>query len=229
MDPRVADILRYAAILTVIAVLAVFGVRINRHFRDRAKLAADLRSLTSEGAFYRQFYPADADRALLRAMADLREAELGGMPPDEFINRCLDIKKTNSSGLPVEPTPEEELIRRTFLNNYEACRKLGLLNQHEAVEHLRAGELPVIETGPSSGSAPKIVRILDPAIAPGLDKVVANLEIRPPDSRPVSGEVERNAARRLARELGNAGILAPADVIAIQQKLEPVEPKEPPR
>ncbi len=220
MDPRVAEILRHAAILAVIAVLAIVGIKIHRHFRDRNKLAADLRALTSEGAFYRQFYANDADRALLRAMANLREAELDGMAPDELINRCLGLKESSFNGLPAEPTADEELVRRTFLNNYENCRKLGLFTQPDSVQRMRNGELPAIEIGPSSGSVPKIVRILDPAVAPGLDKVVANLEIRPPDSNPVSGEVDRSAAKRLARELGNAGILTPAAVTEIQKKLD---------
>ena len=224
MDPRVAEILRHAAILAVVAVLAIVGIKVHRHFRDRAKLASDLRSLAAEGAFYRQFYPADADRALLRAMANLREAEIDGMAPDELIDRCLGLKAASYGDQDPEPTADEALVRRTFLNNYENCRKLGLFQHRDAVERLREGELPTIEVGPSAGSTPKIARILDPVMAPGLDKVVANLEIRPPDTQSISGEVERNAAIRLTRDLGEAGVLEPAVVTAIHKKLEASRP-----
>lgn len=223
MDPRVAEILRHAAVVALLALLAIAGLKVHRHFRDRAELAAELRSLAGEGSFYRQFYPADAERALLRAMAVLREGELDGMAPDELLDRCLGLT-TKRGETPDEPTADEQLVRSTFLNNYENCRKLGILRPRDAAQRLREGELPPIETGPARGSTPRVVRIIEPALAPGLDKVVANLEIRPPDSAPAAGEVERNAARKLANSLGEAGVI---DTAAVNRILKALEPKAP--
>lgn len=223
MDPRVAEILRHAAVLALLGVLAIVGLKVHRHFRDRAHLAAELRALAAEGAFYRQFYPADADRALLRAMAVLREGELDGLAPDELIDRSLGLESKGGDG-DDDPTADEQLVGSTFLNNYENCRKLGLFHDSDAASRLREGELPAITSGPASGSLPKIVRIIDPALAPGLDKVLANLEIRPPDSAPAQGDVERNAARRLARALGNANVIDAAAVTRILQALDQTPP-----
>jgi hypothetical protein len=223
MDPRVAEILRHAAVLALVGLLAVVGLKVHRHFRDRAELAAELRSLAAEGSFYRQFYPADAERALLRAMAVLREGELDGLAPDELLDRCLGLEAKRGEQAD-EPTADEQLVRATFLNNYENCRKLGVLRPRDAAKRLREGELPPIEIGPATGSRPRVMRIIDPALAPGLDKVVANLEIRPPDSVPAAGDVERNAARRLVRTLGEAGVLDTATVARILQQLEPPPP-----
>lgn len=225
MDPRVAEILRHAAVLALLGVLAIAGLKIHRHFRDRAQTAAELRALAAEGAFYRQFYPADADRALLRAMAILREGELDGLAPDELLDRSLGLKSGNEDS-ENEPAADSRLVRATFLNNYENCRKLGLFRDRDAASRLRDGELPHISTGPAQGATPRIARIIDPALAPGLDKVVANLEIRPPDSAPAQGDVERNAARRLARALGEANVIDAAAVARILQALD--NPPPPP-
>jgi hypothetical protein len=219
MDPRVAEILRYTVLLALLGLLALVGFKVHRHFRDRAELAAELRSLASEGCFYRQFYPADAERALLRAMAVLREGELDGLAPDELLDRCLGLEVKRGQEA-VDATADDQLVRSTFLNNYENCRKLGIFQPRDATTRLREGDLPPIEKGPSRGSTPRVVRIIDPALAPGLDKVVANLEIRPPDSAPVTSDVERNAARRLVRTLGEAGVLDALTVNRILKELE---------
>ena len=122
-------------------------------------------------------------------------------------------------------------MRQTLLHNYENCRKLGLFTRRDAAAVLRTGELPAIEQGPATGQQPVIARILDPSFAPGLDKVVANLEIRPPDEPPAADGIPRDAAaRKLARSLAEEGVIDTDAVRRIEAALkgEPAKPQEPP-
>ena len=64
--------------------------------------------------------------------------------------------------------------------------------------------------------------IIDAALSPGLDRVVANLEIRPP-RKPGSAmnDVEIAAAKQLAKVLSDAGVIETAAADRIIESLTP--------
>ena len=220
MDPRITETLRYLVAAAAVGLLAYLGFNGIRNYRDQGRRLEELRSLTSQSSFFRQFYPADADRALLTAMAVMRESEMGGTAPADLLDKCFHVSKeylsTGDNRLPAD----EQLIRRTLTDNYENCRKLGLFAKRESVQRLRKGELPAITNGPSSGDTPFVARVIDPAIAPALDKAVANLEIRPPGSVHAKDDVERAAAHQLTRDLSDSGIIDAAATARIHAALD---------
>ncbi len=42
--------------------------------------------------------------------------------------------------------------------------------------------MPLIPSGPQSGKKPEIANLIPPEISPGMEKVIANLEMRPPQT-----------------------------------------------
>ena len=161
---------------------------------------------------YHQFYAADANRTLLRAMHLIHQAEQRGQDPSEFLNKVLGVPGDSwferSENVRSLPSRTESLADETLRANYEHCRKLGLLDNADALDDLADGELPVICTGPATGQRVVISTVIDPELSPGIEKVLANLEITPPKEPSLNlGDVEIAAARRLARDLQNAGVI----------------------
>ena len=73
---------------------------------------------------------------------------------------------------------------------------------------MREGKLPFIPDGPLAGKTPMIATLIDPAISPGIDKVIANLEIRPPQTEiHAPTDIEIAAAKQLTRDLADAKII----------------------
>ena len=107
-----------------------------------------------------------------------------------------------------EPTPREKIIRSSFRANYENFLKLGYRADFHTLTAMKRGVLPPIPNGPGAGEIPVVASLIDPAISPGLDKVVANLEIRTPgpDGRILS-DVETATAKQLARDLEEADLI----------------------
>ena len=90
---------------------------------------------------------------------------------------------------------------------------------------LKEGKLPPVRTGPQAGSKAEVGTIIDPVLSPGLDKVMANLEIRPPreKGRKMS-DVEIATAKQLAQDLSSAGIIEES---ARKRIIESLTPKPP--
>ena len=88
---------------------------------------------------------------------------------------------------------------------------------------MKKGDLPAIPVGPEAGKKPVVASLIDPAISPGIDKVIANLEIRPPQGeRSAPSDIEIAAAKQLARDLGDAKIIEePARDRIIDKLAEP--------
>lgn len=230
MDPRISETLRYVFITVVAAAIAIAGYKGVRNFRDNGRRVDELRLLTTQSSFYHQFYPEAADHALLQAMAVMHECEEDGLAPQDLLDKCFNSSKSSLSLDSSQRPADEQLVRRSLIDNYENCRKLGLFAKRESDQRMRHGELPAITTGPSSGDTPIVARVIDASIAPGLDKVVANLEIRPPGTSREKNDVERAAAHQLARELTDAGIIDSAASSRIHAGLDgktaPTEKKQ---
>jgi len=228
--PSTSDILRYAILLIIILIIGLFTMSLLRKRREHKALVDDMRSVISESSYYQQFYAADARRTLLRAMHLLHQAEQGGQNPSNFLNEVLGVSdgswldRTDSEGRPASRAAN--LAEETLLTNYEHCRKLGLLDDNDALKDIAKGELPEISTGPASGERAEITTVIDPNLSPGIEKVVANLTIGPPrDKAQALGDVEIAAARRLARDLEHAGIIDSSALNRILARYDELAPK----
>lgn len=211
--PSPRYILTRAAFLigAVVAVLFVWGF-IKKKQRQGA-ITAELQSITSDSSFFQQFYPEDARKSLVRAIGLIAEANTLGLSPDTAIDRGLGIKeKFFENELEEYEIPAREKIIRTSLrSNYENFLKLGFKADFQTIATMKAGELPAIPAGPQAGRKPEIANLIDPAISPGMEKVIANLEIRPPNPdnhKPTVIEIA--SAKQLARDLADARIIEEA-------------------
>ncbi|MEO7098555.1 MAG: hypothetical protein ABI162_04280, partial [Luteolibacter sp.] len=86
-------------------------------------------------------------------------------------------------------------------------------------ESMKAGELPPIPSGPEAGNHPEIGTLIDPSLSPGMERVIANLEIRPARTTTKASDVEIAAAKELARDLSDAKIIEESARDRILQKL----------
>lgn len=204
MDPRVKDTLRYCVMLVVALVGLGF---LNKHYqrhRDKEQLVRELRTLTSEASFYRSFEASQARATLLECIARVERARQLGLPVNELADRVFG----RDEGLGFGEQPEgdsaaERLVRRTLVLGHEAASKLALLDPDPLAE-LADGRLPAGHPG----GRPQIVPLIDPAVAPGFEKIVPNLELRPPgESTEEPTTVELAAARQLAEDLASAGVI----------------------
>jgi hypothetical protein len=196
-----------------VIILLVVGLTASSYYKKNRRQAAiieELQAISSDSSFYQQFYATDARKSLLKAVGLIAEANTLGITPETAIRRGLGLKQgmfdheVVREDLPIRA----QLIRDCLRANYASFRKLGYQPDTATLSALKAGELPQIPSGPHAGARPVVASLIDPQIAPGLDKVIANLEIRPPPEEDVKpNDIEIAAAKRLARELEDAGII----------------------
>ncbi len=199
------------AIFFILATIAVlYGMRFYNNWSRQKTVIAELKSISSDSSYYHQFYTADAKIALVRAVGLIAEANKLGISPETAIARATGTeKKTFVSDADMEEAPlKTQIIISNLRMNYENFVKLGYQADFKTLADLKTGELPTIPTGPAVGLKPEVGTIIDPAASPGIDKVLANLEIRPARTEPhVPTDLEVSAAKRLAADLADAGII----------------------
>jgi hypothetical protein len=217
-------ILSRAAMLIALLVIGLLGIRLVKKFQRQAAIIAELQSITSDSGFFQQFYAEAARKSLVRAVGLLAEAKSLGLAPDTVIDRGLGLKPQLffSDGKRDEPPVRERIIRTCLRSNYENFLKLGYKADFYTLDAMKKGELPAIPAGPHSGSRPVIACLIDPILSPGLDKVLANLEIRPPQAGEAPpGDIQIATAKQLARELADARIIEEAVCERIIEGLSP--------
>jgi hypothetical protein len=228
--PRITDILRYALILIIVIVVGLFVMSFLRKRQEHKDLVGEMRSIASDSGYYGQFYANDAQKTLLRAMHLLHVAEQKGRDPSRFLNEVFQVGDDSwldrTGDYANSLTRSQALADSTLRANYENCRKLGLLDNTKSLETLAKGELPIITMGPATGKRAAVYPIIDPQLSPGIEKVLANLQISPPrETAQPRGDVEIAAARQLARDLQSAGIIDPAAQQRIDSHLNKLAPK----
>lgn len=225
--PNVRYILNRIVFFVILAVAARYGfIFIKQEVRKRA-IAVELQSITSDSSFFRQFYAADAHKTLIRAVGLIAEANSLGMPPDTAIDRGMGIKPEffENDAENDEPPPREKIIRTCLRGNYENFLKLGYSADSKTLHSMKKGEFPPIPGGPQSGRTPQIANLISPTISPGMEKVLANLEIRPPQAENAKqNDIELAAAKELARDLAHAGIIEESVRERILKGLAPPTP-----
>ena len=222
LSPRY--ILTRAVSLIALLVAVMGGYSFVKKKQRQSVIIAELKSITSDSSFFQQFYAADAQKSLIRAIALMAEANQLGLGPDQSIDGGLGIvrKYFTTDEDNEEPPARDKIIRASLRTNYENFLKLGYTPDFHTLKDMKTGELPPIPSGPESGKKPVIGTIIDPSLSPGLEKVIANLELRPAreESGPPS-DVEIAAAKQLARDLSDAKIIEESARDRILAKLTP--------
>ena len=156
--PSPRYILSRAVFLIVSVVVVLSCVSFYKKKQRQAAVIADLKSLSSDSSFFQQFYAEDAQKALIRAVALIAEANALGIPPESAIDRAIGIETKNffAEEKPAEPTTREELIRTSLRANYENFLKLGYNADFPTLETMKAGSLPPIPSGPEAGKKPVV-------------------------------------------------------------------------
>lgn len=208
--PSPTYILTRSIYLIVLIIAVIFGYGFVKKRQRINAITSGLQSITSDSSFFKQFYAQDARKSLVRAIGLIAEANAMGVDPEITINRGLGIKEkfyaTDSDFK--DPVPRETVIRTCLRSNYENFLKLGYKTDPQTIASLKEGSLPAIPSGPHAGNPPEIANLINPAICTDMDKMIANLEIRPPqnDNNQLT-DTQVAAAKQLAHDLTNAGII----------------------
>ena len=218
------------AVVLIIGIL--YGVGMFKKKQRNDAIIVELKSVCSDSSFFRQFHAEDARKALVRGVGLIAEAKQLGIDPDKVIDSGLGIKdKYFAMDEDEEVAPiRESIIRSSLRSNYENFLKLGYTSDFHTLKGMKSGELPPVRTGPSAGSRADIGTIIDPKLSPGLDRVIANLEIRPPKKpgTPMN-DVEISTAKKLAQNLYEAGVIEKLSADRIIESLTPKLPEEAPK
>ena len=208
--PSIRYILTRIIYLILLLVAAKYAFVFYKSESRKRAIVSELRTITTDSSFFHQFYVEDARRNLVRAMGLILEADSLGMGPDKAIDRVLGIKEEffESYEAKREPSAREKIIRNSLRGNHDNLLKLGYTNDIRTFSELRKGELSPIPYGTQQGRKPQISYLIPPSLSPGLEKVIANLVIRPPQDEPrMPSDIEIAAAKHLANDLSYAGVI----------------------
>ncbi len=228
MSSAVQIILR-AVTLVILLVALFFGYQHYVKKQRKAVVVAELSHICGESAFYRQFTAADAHKTLLRAIGLIAEAESLGMGVDEAIKGGLGIETGWFAEAPKpEDLPIRQLIVRDSLRaNYDNFIKLGYTPVFDVFDPMKDGDLVPIPDGPFSGRKPVVRTLIPEQASPGIEKVIANLELAPPgtDEAPMT-DLQIAAAKQLARDLTHARLIEESVAERITAYLTPPQELE---
>jgi hypothetical protein len=205
--PSPRYIITRAVSLIALLTALLYGYSFVKKVQRRSAITAELQSITSDSSFFKQFYADDARKSLVRAIGLIAEAGALGQSTDKAIDLGMGLKTkffTNDADRE-EPPVREKIIRDCLRGNYENFLKLGFKPDFHTIAAMKNGELPPIPDGPQSGRKPEIANLIPPTISPGIEKVIANLELRPPqqeEQKPT--DIQIATAKQLARDLADA-------------------------
>ena len=117
-------------------------------------------------------------------------------------------------------TLKGQLTAAAMARNRTIAERLGCLDD-EGMENLRRGRAPTITRGPYVGEKLTVDHIIPRAVAPTLDKVLANLELMPPSLNIRKGAKIGQRQVDLANKLQATGLLAPEEHAAIIERQTP--------
>lgn len=208
--PSPREIITRAVVVILGIVAVLYGTSFYKKYQRKAAIVSELKSICSDSSFFHQFYEEDARKSLLRAVALIAEAKQLGMPPDKAIDAGLGIedKFFATDADREEPPVGHEIVRTSLNGNYQNFIKLGYQPDFGTLEALKGGSIPAITGGPESGRKPVVVPLIPMKLSPGIEKVIANLEIRPPGSEERAlTDIEVASAKKLARDLCDAHVI----------------------
>lgn len=136
-----------------------------------------------------------------------------GRPPESEMAAAMDAIGWGN-------TAKGQLTAAAMARNRTIAERLGCLDD-EGMENLRRGRAPVIKRGPYAGEKLTVDHIIPRAVAPALDKVLANLELMPHSLNIRKGAKVGQRQTDLANKLQAAGLLTPEDHAAIIERQTP--------
>jgi hypothetical protein len=178
----------------------------------------------------------DTERTALVALCDpakiaTLQSERGANPRIRKIAYWLEVARLNGHSPDAEMavtmdaigwggTLKGQLTAAAMARNRTIAERLGCLDA-EGMELLRRGMAPTIKRGPYAGEKLTVDHIIPRAVAPTLDKVLANLELMPHSLNIRKGAKVGQRQADLANKLLQAGILTPEYHAAILQRQTP--------
>jgi hypothetical protein len=117
-------------------------------------------------------------------------------------------------------TLKGQLTAAAMTRNRTIAERLGCLD-NEGMENLRRGKAPVVKRGPYAGEKLTVDHIIPRAVAPALDKVLANLELMPHSLNMIKSAKVGQRQLDLANKLQDTGLLTPEDHAAIMERQTP--------
>ncbi|MES2996831.1 MAG: hypothetical protein V4733_08480 [Verrucomicrobiota bacterium] len=208
--PAIKTVITRSLLVIALLIAGVYGMNFYKKHTRKSAIVSELRLLTTDSSFYRQFYAEDASKTLIRCIGLIGEAKSLGMEPSQAIDRALNVEKKyfGQEDPMKDASSSVGLIRSTLMNNFDNALKLGYKMDFRTVSAMKKGELPPIPSGPHSGDAAEVMAIIDPTLSPGIEKVVSNLAIRPPGtSKQPRSDVDSAAAKQLTRQLLDAEVI----------------------
>ena len=143
----------------------------------------------------------------------LEVARLNGQSPDAEMAATMDAIGWGG-------TLKGQLTAAAMARNRTIAERLGCLDA-EGMQLLRRGRAPTIKRGPYAGEKLTVDHIIPRAVAPTLDKVLANLELMPHSLNIRKGAKIGQRQIDLANKLQAAGLLTAADHAAILERQTP--------
>lgn len=210
MDPSIRYIITRAISVIAVIIALIYGFGIFKKHQRKSAVIADLRIICGESSYFQQFSNEDAQKTLIRAIGLIADADSLGLSPDDAIKSGLgQNREWFVSETDVEDTPlAQQIIRSSLRANYDNFVKLGFTTDFNTIKAMKSGELPMISSGPLAGRKPIIKTLIPPEASPGIEKVLANLELAPPGSEaaPLT-DIQLAAAKQLARDLAAARLI----------------------
>lgn len=211
MDPSIRHIITRAVTVIAIIIALIYGYGIIKKHQRKSATISQLQLICSESSYFRQFSEDEAKKTLIRAIGFVAEADFLGINPDDSIKAALGQKKEWFDGSQTDPDdipPAQHIIRSSLRANYDNFLKLGYKPEFEIIKSMKDGQLPAIPSGSLAGRKPIIKSLIPTAASPGIEKVLANLELAPPGSEETRlTDIQLAAAKQLARDLANARII----------------------
>ncbi|GAA5127249.1 hypothetical protein JIN84_08955 [Luteolibacter yonseiensis] len=137
---------------------------------------------------------------ILKITAILYTAKQAGKDPTAIVAGA--IEKIGWSG-----TEKGKVTTAAILRNLDILEKLGSTTA-EDIEAMRRGRSPKVRKGPYTGDILSVDHIIPRAIVPGLDNVIANLELMPLRLNQSKNDKMGDRQRDLLRKFEAAGLLA---------------------
>jgi hypothetical protein len=176
------------------------------------------------------------ERAALASLCDpvkiaTLDSERGANPRVRKITYWLETARRNGHAPEAEMaatmetigwggTLKGQLTAAAMVRNRTIAERLGCLDA-EGMANLRRGKAPTITRGPYAGEKLTVDHIIPRAVAPSLDKVLANLELMPHSLNIRKGAKIGQRQIDLANKLLQAGLLTPEDHAAILERQTP--------
>jgi len=207
----ISEYIKQGVFAILIIAVALFGIKSCRTYQKKKQVVIELSNHAAESAAYEQFYKETAQENLLQAMYQMHLGTELGLTPNEVIDKVMKRKEGIFSTDKAEELPiRKTLIRDALLSNFDNCNKLGVFENSTNLTALEQGKLPTITKGPAEGELAIIRPIIHNNILPGVDKLLPNMIISPPQKgkyQPKETLFDRARVKLLVKSLSEAELI----------------------